>query len=326
MQKMEEKYFLQIAPLFLHILKPYLVYSFHKALPVGTYVEICVRRKKTYGIVVGHENIKPSFQTLSLELLDIPSLEQKQIILMKRIAEYYHCSLGKVASLFFMLNTFTPLKLLEEKIILSKSQQKFLKRNTDLVDNQYLKVLNKEQQCAFDTFVQEYENKKRYFLLHGITGSGKTEVYLHIAYKNYKEDKQTLLLVPEIFLTSQLVSYFNHIFGNRISVLHSSLTKKEKYIEHQRIRRGESSVIIGSRSSLFASFKNLETIILDEEHELISYKNNESPRYSAKKIALFYSDIYNIPVIFSSATPSLESYYASSKNLFTLLQITERAL
>lgn len=161
------------------------------------------------------------------------------------------------------------------------------------------------------------------FLLHGVTGSGKTEVYLQAIQHCLNEGKESIVLVPEISLTPQMVERFKGRFGERVAVLHSRLSDGERYDEWRKIQQGRAQVAIGARSAIFAPFTNLGLIILDEEHES-SYKQEESPKYHARELALQRAKYHNAAVVLGSATPSLESYYAASINKFHYLSMSVR--
>ncbi|NEU29424.1 primosomal protein N' [bacterium LRH843] len=161
------------------------------------------------------------------------------------------------------------------------------------------------------------------FLLHGVTGSGKTEVYLQAIARTLKEGREAIVLVPEIALTPQMVERFKGRFGRKVAVLHSGLSMGEKYDEWRKIQRKEVQVVVGARSAIFAPFTNIGIIIIDEEHET-TYKQEENPRYHARDVAIFRGELHQAPVILGSATPSLESYARATKNVYHLLPLTER--
>ncbi len=163
----------------------------------------------------------------------------------------------------------------------------------------------------------------RVFLLHGVTGSGKTEVYLRSIARALRLGRQTLVLVPEIALTAQLVRRFAARFPGQLAVLHSGLALGERYDEWRRLRRGVARLAIGSRSAVFAPLPQLGLIIVDEEHEL-TYKHDGSPRYHARDAALRLAELTGSVVILGSATPSVESYYAARTGRFTLLEMPDR--
>ncbi|MGX7418484.1 primosomal protein N' [Carnobacterium gallinarum] len=186
-------------------------------------------------------------------------------------------------------------------------------------------ILNASQQAAITPILAAMsENRAETFLLKGVTGSGKTEVYLQTIAETLQQGKSALMLVPEIALTPQMVNHFKGRFGDEVAVLHSGLSVGEKYDEWRKIERGEAKVVVGARSSIFAPVTNIGVIIIDEEHEG-SYKQDESPRYHARDIALWRSQFHHCPVILGSATPSLESRARAQKNVYTLLELTERA-
>ncbi len=161
------------------------------------------------------------------------------------------------------------------------------------------------------------------FLLHGVTGSGKTEVYMKIVESVLEKGKQALLLVPEISLTPQMTDRFFRRFGNNVAVIHSALSLGERLDEWRRIHRREANVIIGARSAIFAPCESIGAIIIDEEHEQ-SYKSEATPRYHARDIAAFLSDKHSCPLVLGSATPSVESYYKAETGIYTLLELGER--
>ena len=162
------------------------------------------------------------------------------------------------------------------------------------------------------------------FLLHGVTGSGKTEVYLRAIQEVLAKGQEAIVLVPEISLTPQMTARFKARFGELVAVMHSALSAGEKYDEWRKIHRGEVKVVVGARSAIFAPFENIGIIILDEEHEA-TYKQEDTPRYHARDVAIKRAEHYRCPVILGSATPSLESYARASKDVYTLLTLKNRA-
>ena len=185
-------------------------------------------------------------------------------------------------------------------------------------------ILSDEQQCVIDEIAADRNNgvNKNYYI-HGITGSGKTEVYLRLIEDIIKVGKQAIVLIPEIALTYQTASRFHERFGDRVGIMNSKLSQGEKYDQIQRAINGELDVIIGPRSSLFTPFKNLGLIIIDEEHET-SYKSDKSPRYDAREVALYYATLYSASVVLGSATPSVEMYYKVQQGEFKLFELTKR--
>lgn len=166
-------------------------------------------------------------------------------------------------------------------------------------------------------------NSFKPYLLHGITGSGKTIVYIKLILDVLKRGKEAIVLVPEISLTPQTADVFRGYFGDKVAILHSGLSEGEKYDEWRKIERGEVSIAIGARSAIFAPFTNLGIIIVDEEHSS-SYKQDNNPKYNAIDIAIKRGKTYNIPVILGSATPSVESYTRAKMGIYRLLSMKKR--
>ncbi len=184
--------------------------------------------------------------------------------------------------------------------------------------------LNKSQQSVADRVCNEYEiGKKGVYLLHGVTGSGKTEVYMEIISRIVAHGQQAIVLIPEISLTYQTVQRFMGRFPERISILHSKMSKGERYDQMEKARNGEIDIMIGPRSALFAPFPDLGLIIVDEEHES-SYKSETVPKYHAREVAIQRAKDYGASVVLGSATPSLDSYYRAQKGEFTLLELPDR--
>ena len=184
--------------------------------------------------------------------------------------------------------------------------------------------LTEEQRGAMGPIERAVEEKRNEtFLLYGVTGSGKTEIYLQSIKRIVDEGKEAIVLVPEISLTPMMVTRFKRRFGNLVAVLHSGLSTGEKYDEWRKIQRGEVKVVVGARSAVFAPFKNIGLIIIDEEHEG-SYKQEEMPRYHARDVALKRASYHHCPVILGSATPSLETFARAKRDVYTLLTLKSR--
>ena len=192
------------------------------------------------------------------------------------------------------------------------------------------KDINKEKE-TFKLTVEQQEAKNKIlsqtqssvFLLHGVTGSGKTVVYMEIVEEMLNRGKDSIFLVPEISLTPQMVYHFKSRFGDEVAVLHSRLSEGEKYDEYRKIVEGKVHIVVGARSAVFAPFKNLGAIIIGEEHTT-SYKQDNNPKYSAIEIAIERAKNNNAIVILGSATPSLETYARSIKGLYTLVELKHR--
>lgn len=184
------------------------------------------------------------------------------------------------------------------------------------------KILTSSQQLVVDSVLKDDRHVP--FLLFGVTGSGKTEVYMQIIEKVLKRGETAIMLVPEISLTPQMVEQFSNRFGNQIAALHSALSEGEKYDEWRRIARGEASIVIGARSAIFAPLKNIGIIIMDEEHSDSYKQGDKSPRYHARDVAIWRAKYHSCPVLLGSATPSLESMARAEKGVYQLLVLKER--
>ncbi len=185
-------------------------------------------------------------------------------------------------------------------------------------------ALTQEQQVAVNavsTSVSELKNET--FLLHGVTGSGKTEVFLNCIERVLALGKTAIVLVPEISLTPQMVTRFASRFGKRIAVLHSALSMGERNDEYKRIKNGEADVVVGARSAIFAPLKNIGIIVIDEEHET-SYKAENAPTYHAREVAQFRAQHHGAALVLASATPSVESFYRAEQGEYRLLSLTHR--
>lgn len=186
-----------------------------------------------------------------------------------------------------------------------------------------VKQLSKQQEAALRRIRDLYAGGVKEVLLHGVTGSGKTEVYMNLIGDTVRKGKKAIVLVPEISLTPQMVEWYAKRFGNRAAVFHSKLSPGERYDQWERIRRGEYDVAIGARSAVFAPFEDIGLIILDEEHEH-TYKSESSPRYVARDVARQRAFYYGGLMILGSATPSVETYYRATRGDIGLVELTER--
>lgn len=218
------------------------------------------------------------------------------------------------------------IKTLLEKGWLEEKQEESYR--DPYADRQFQKsvphALTAEQKQAIGPVLSAVrENRNETFLLFGVTGSGKTEIYLQSIQEVLNQGKEAIVLVPEISLTPQMVNRFKSRFGKDVAVLHSGLSVGEKYDEWRKITRKEAKVVVGARSAIFAPLENLGIIIIDEEHEN-SYKQEDNPRYHARDVALFRSKNHHCPVILGSATPSLESFARAQKGVYTLLKMGKR--
>lgn len=185
--------------------------------------------------------------------------------------------------------------------------------------------LNGEQQAVVDDFSEEYtQGIRRTYLLYGVTGSGKTEVYMEMIRQALCQGRQVIVLIPEIALTYQTVKRFQSRFGNRVSILNSRMSDGERYDQYERAKNGEIDIIVGPRSALFIPFSDLGLIIMDEEHET-SYKSESPPKYHAREVAIQRAKMSGASVVLGSATPSVETYYAAKQGEYKLYRMDKRA-
>ena len=211
------------------------------------------------------------------------------------------------------------LEFIEKKVERNPLENKKIERTDKL-------KLTEEQQKAFEQINKTIQNSQyEEFLLYGVTGSGKTEIYLQLIENVLEKGKTAIMLVPEISLTPQTINRFISRFGKeQIAVLHSKLSIGERYDEWNKIKEGKANIIIGARSAIFAPTENVGIIIIDEEHDS-SYKSESSPRYSAKEIASVLAKHGNFPVVLGSATPDITTYYKAQNEEITMLTLTKRA-
>ena len=219
--------------------------------------------------------------------------------------------------------SLSAVKTLLKKEIIFEKQEECYRLQIGLEELDQKKELTEEQKNAYEEIIKRKEEEIT-FLLHGVTGSGKTEIYMQVIEKVIEEKKQALVLVPEISLTPQFVQNFTKRFGSHIAVLHSGLSIGEKYDEWRKIMHGNSNIVIGARSAIFAPLKNIGIIIIDECHS-DSYKQENNPKYHVFDIAQFRSHYHKCPIILGSATPTLEIMARAKKGLFKLLTLKKRA-
>ena len=234
----------------------------------------------------------------------ISLVKEKGIVLKKELADISISSLNTLIRKEY---------LIEDK----KEHYRFVYKDRDFVK----KKLTIDQESVVKSVINGNDST---YLLYGVTGSGKTEVYMEIIDHYLKLGKTSIVLVPEISLTPQMVNRFRERFGDKIAALHSALSDGEKYDEWRRIYRGEASIVIGARSAIFAPLKNIGVIIIDEEHSDSYKQSDSSPRYNAKDVAILRSKYHKCPVVLGSATPSLETMARAKKGVFKLLELPNR--
>ena len=246
------------------------------------------------------------------------TLKGKQRELYQFLKEQGASPIGRITAQF--KNSAGILKALQQKSLIAFTEKEVLRRPAleEEVFPEPLHTITPEQEKILERLLKGIEERSFFpFLLHGVTGSGKTEVYLRVMDDMVKRGRQCLLLVPEIALTAQLWDRVCSRIDVPVSMLHSSLSSAERFDAWRMIRRGDIKIVIGARSAIFASFADLGAIIIDEEHDS-SYKQDVHPRYSARDLALIRGKMSNALVILGSATPSLESYHNAAKKKYSL--------
>ena len=211
-------------------------------------------------------------------------------------------------------------KLYEKGLIRFEKREKLRSPRAIYADREISHPLTNDQRKAFDDILN---SDKTTVLLEGVTGSGKTEVYLHLAEHMLKEGKNVIMLVPEINLTPSMVDYCSRRFGEKVAILHSGLTDGERYDEYRRISRGDANIVVGTRSAIFAPLKNIGLIIIDEEH-VDSYKEERPPYYHAREVAIMRAKKHNAKVVLGSATPTLETKAKARRGVYGYAKLDKR--
>ncbi|MCD5390776.1 primosomal protein N' [candidate division NPL-UPA2 bacterium] len=291
---------------------------FHYSIPEGMREEIDVGKRvmvpfagqRLTGYVVGLSSQAPIARVKEIgAVLDpFPIFDSEILQLTRWMADYYACAWGEV------LRVASPPRM---KRVGRKREEKSIEKPPLLIPTpeqaEALKLIGKGLE----------KNNSTTFLLHGVTGSGKTEIYLQSIARVLEKGKQAIVLLPEISLTPQILLRFGSRFWGRIAPWHSRLSRRERFQEWMRMREGEADIVVGARSAIFAPFKNLGLIVIDEEHET-SYKQTESPKYHAREVALERARLSGAAVILGTATPSLESYFQARRGKYELTELTTR--
>ncbi|MCB1140706.1 MAG: primosomal protein N' [Leptospiraceae bacterium] len=278
-----------------------------KNLQVGCRVEVPLRKRKEEGVVLGMHYNMPNYDTKQIlrQIDKFSILTEDQITLAYWMKDYYLSTLGEC---------------LYKMIPAGRRNQ-----STGLapMGSPDLLVLNDEQKIVYESIRDSKENSIH--LIYGITGSGKTEIYIHLLHDLLANtEKSAILLVPEISISVQILQRLEVIFENQLALLHSSLKTSERFKNYLSVLRGEKRIIVGTRSAIFAPVKDLGLIILDEEHDS-SYKEHSNPRYHARQIAQQRIKAFHARLVLGSATPSIESFYFAKRDVIQLHRITRRA-
>lgn len=285
---------------------------------VGSVVEVPFGKgnSKRTGYVIGITDQAAIEEDRIKDILSAPdrnlNVEGKLIKLAEWMKQKYN------STMITALKTVMPVK------------EKVRERKTDIDSRENIPVfepveeLEEEQTSVINDFINDLNADKTHtYLLHGVTGSGKTEVYIKMAEEVIKRGKDVIVLVPEIALTFQTVARFSSYFQDSIAILNSKLSKGEKYREFVKVREGETHIMIGPRSALFAPFPNLGLIIIDEEHD-ISYKSEKTPKYHAREVAIERAGLEGASVVLGSATPSISSYRKAELGEYKLYSLKNR--
>ncbi len=281
-----------------------LISSYQVMLPKALKAQNKTDIKKKY---VKYIVLNDDFDLSSIKLND----QQNKIISLVKEGEVLKRKLQDIS--------LSSVNTLIKKGVLKEIEKETYRLNITSDDYQKLE-LTAEQKKVRDEILNSND---QIFLLHGVTGSGKTEVYMDLIDEMKKKHKTSIVLVPEISLTPQIISRFEKRFGNNIAILHSRLSEGEKYDEYRKISHGEVDIVIGARSAVFAPLKNIGIIIIDEEHTN-TYKQDNDPKYSAIDVAIKRAEYHGAKVILGSATPSLESYAKAIKKVYHLVELKNR--
>ncbi|MFV9509935.1 primosomal protein N' [Tepidibacillus sp. LV47] len=278
-------------------------------------------KKKTYV-----QSRLPKEQLL-LEMAALPKQATKQ----KMVLDFFITHETEEVGLLELLSVLkitrnTVQSLVKKGYLLIKEKEEYRDPYKDRLFQDKKIMLTPMQEQVLSQIIQSLEKERSVpFLLHGVTGSGKTEIYLNAIQHTLNLGKDSILLVPEISLTPQMVERFKGRFGELVAVMHSRMSQGERYDEWRRIQKGKAKIVVGARSAIFAPFQKLGLIIIDEEHES-SYKQEEHPKYHARDIAIWRANYHHATLVLGSATPSLESYYQVLTKNYQLLELPKRVL
>ncbi|MCB0406596.1 MAG: primosomal protein N' [Bdellovibrionales bacterium] len=277
----------------------------------GISVQVPLGKRMVSGVILDTTNEAGAFELKDIETIneELPLLHEAYLQWVEWMAKYYMHPIGQI-----LASTFPPLK---KK---GRSQEPLNSVIPEVIPSKDLSLTQEQDICLQQLLhVEQFQP----FLLHGVTGSGKTEVYMQLLKKTLARGKSALILVPEISLTPQLIQRFASRFKDQIAVIHSHLTPREKTQQWWSVIDGEKKILIGARSALFCPIKNLGVIIVDEEHEP-SFKQEEKLKYHARDASIVLAKTHNCPIVLGSATPSLESWQNAKAGKYQLLQMKNR--
>lgn len=214
-------------------------------------------------------------------------------------------------------------RLVSLSLVKKSQEETYREVAKDVAENKKVKVLSASQQAVVQGILAKSQTSFT-ALIHGVTGSGKTEIYLHLAAATIKSGRQVIMLVPEIALTPMMVKAFKSRFGQKVAVIHSRLSSGQRYDEYRRITKQKVAIVVGARSAIFAPLNNIGLILMDEEHDSSYKQDAKSPRYNTLNIAKMRSGYHNCPLVLGSATPSLESYARAKNGIYDFYELPER--
>lgn len=322
------KYADVILPLPLHDTFTYAVpYPMQDSIKRGCRVVVPFGSKKIYtAIVIKVHDEHPNFDNIK-EIKDLlettPIVTEKQLQFWEWISKYYICSVGDV----YKAALPGGLKPKDENAMREKKKRRRYSINDGggmLAEDAFISPLSDAQSKAYDEICKSFETHKT-TLLHGVTSSGKTEIYIHLINKYLKEGKQVLYLLPEIALTTQITDRLERVFSDNMGVYHSKFTDAQRVAVYQKQLSDEPfQLILGVRSSIFLPFNNLGLVIVDEEHETSYKQQDPAPRYHARNAALVLANMFGAHTLLGTATPSFEVYHLARKDRFGYVQLTQR--
>ncbi len=283
---------------------------------IGKRVWVPFKTRELVGYIVGLSDKTVLKQTRPIHSIidEEPILDKELLELTKWISQYYFCSWGEA------IQAVIPGGLKKGKSNIKQRKPSAIGQFKPTRD---LKPTVQQDRALRAICNDLNTNTHHVYLLHGITGSGKTEVYLQAIGSALAQGRSSIVLVPEISLTPQAVERFKSRFQEEVAILHSRLTAGERFTEWKKIKEQKARIVVGARSAIFAPLKNIGLIVVDEEHEN-TYKQQDIPRYHARDVAIYRAKLSKAVVILGSATPSLESYYKAEKNIYKLARLTER--
>src|SRR3989338_625892 len=292
--------------------------ALREKIETGRRVYVSVRTRRMVGTIVGVSSEKAFEEIRDIDSVidETPVLDREILELTRWMSDTYLCSWGQA------IEAALPAPFKRGKFLM-KSRGKKLGDGVEIVNPEELR-LTAHQEEAFGKILHKVNSGEAgTFLIHGITGSGKTEVYMHLIREMLARGKGSIVLVPEISLTPQTVERFYSRFGDCLAVIHSRLTQARRVEEWHRIRKGQAKVIVGARSAVFSPVRNLGLIVMDEEHDT-SFKQEETPRYQTREVAAKRAHFERAVLVLGSATPSLESFFLSERGQMERLSLPER--